>query len=134
MARSQPWRDHRVPHSRRGQAAGRLARHRQQQRQQDRVATQIDGLGHATEGDDDHWYNGFTEKQWGGNWGPRKADAATIPPIVARGVLIDVAGSKDLDALPSNYQITVADLEQALQKQKTQLKPGDVVLIRTGTL
>jgi kynurenine formamidase len=100
----------------------------------DNVATQIDGLGHATEGDDDHWYNGFTEKQWGGNWGPRKADAATIPPIIARGVLIDVAGSKGLDALPGNYQITVADLEQALQKQKTQLNPGDVVLIRTGTL
>jgi hypothetical protein len=25
----------------------------------DNVATQIDGLGHATEGKDDHWYNGF---------------------------------------------------------------------------
>src|SRR5262249_5080084 len=34
----------------------------------------------------------------------------------------------------SNYQSTVADVEQSLQKQKTQLKPGDVVLIRTGTL
>jgi kynurenine formamidase len=100
----------------------------------DNVATQIDGLGHATEGADDHWYNGFTEKEWGGNWGPRKADASTIPPIVARGVLIDVAGSKGLEVLPANYQITVADLEQALQKQKVQLKPGDVVLIRTGTL
>src|SRR5574341_1518434 len=55
----------------------------------DNVATQIDGLGHATEGADDHWYNGFAEKGWGGNWGPRKCDASTIPPIVARGVLID---------------------------------------------
>jgi kynurenine formamidase len=100
----------------------------------DNVATQIDGLGHATEGEDNHWYNGFTEKDWGGNWGLRKADASKIPPIIARGVLIDVAGSKSLDALPSNYPITVADLEQALQKQKTQLRPGDVVLIRTGTL
>jgi kynurenine formamidase len=48
--------------------------------------------------------------------------------------MIDVAGAKGLDALPSNYPITVADLEQALQKQKSQLKPGDVVLIRTGAL
>ena len=100
----------------------------------DNVATQIDGLGHATEGDDNHWYNGFNEKEWGGNWGVRKADAATIPPIVARGVLIDVAGLKGVDALPGHYIITVADLEQALRKQKTQLKPGDVVLIRTGVL
>jgi kynurenine formamidase len=100
----------------------------------DNVGTQIDGLGHATEGDDDHWYNGFKEKDWGGNWGPRKADAATIPPIIARAVLIDVAGAKGVDALPSNYTITIQDLEQALGKQRTQLKPGDVVLIRTGAL
>lgn len=100
----------------------------------DNVGTQIDGLGHITTDDDNHWYNGFKESDWGGNFGVRKADAETIPPIVARGVLIDVATAKGLDALPSNYAITVADLEQALSKQRTQLKPGDVVLIRTGTL
>jgi kynurenine formamidase len=100
----------------------------------DNVATQIDGLGHATEGEDDHWYNGFKEKDWGGNWGPRKCDASTIPPIITRGVLIDVAGWKGVDALPSNYMITPADLEMSLKAQSTELKPGDVVLIRTGTL
>ncbi len=100
----------------------------------DNVATQIDGLGHITTGDDNHWYNGFKESDWGGNWGVRKADATTIPPIVARGVLIDVAGAKKLEALPSNYAITTDDLRAALAAQKTQLKPGDVVLIRTGTL
>ncbi len=100
----------------------------------DNVATQIDGLAHITEGDDDHWYNGFKESDWGGNWGPRKADASTIPPIVARGVLIDIAGAKSLEALPGNYAITIEDLESALRKQQTQLKPGDVVLVRTGTL
>jgi kynurenine formamidase len=100
----------------------------------DNVGTQIDGLGHATEGDDNHWYNGFTEKDWGGNWGHRKADAAKIPPIVARGVMIDVAGLKGVDALPPNTIITVEDLEQALKKQNTTLKPGDVVLIRTGAM
>ena len=58
----------------------------------DNVATQIDSLGHITTGEDNHWYNGFTEAEWGGNFGIRKADASTIPPIVVRGVLIDVAG------------------------------------------
>jgi hypothetical protein len=62
----------------------------------DNVATQMDGLGHVTGGDDDHWYNGFTEKDWGGNWGPRKCDSVTIPPIIARGVLIDVASYKNV--------------------------------------
>ncbi len=100
----------------------------------DNVATQIDGLGHATEGEDDHWYNGFKEKDWGGNWGPRKCDASTIPPIIARGVLIDVAGAKGVESLPPHTAISPADLESALKKQGTTLAPGDVVLIRTGTL
>ncbi len=100
----------------------------------DNVATQIDGLGHATEGADDHWYNGFKEKDWGGNWGPRKCDASTIPPIVARGVLVDMAGFRGVDALPANTMIGSADLQAALKKQGTELRPGDVVLVRTGTL
>lgn len=100
----------------------------------DNVATQIDGLGHITTDADNHWYNGFQEKDWGGNFGIRKADVTTIPPIVARGLLIDVAGAKGLEALPSNYAISVEDLQAALRKQSTHLKPGDIVLIRTGTL
>ncbi len=100
----------------------------------DNVATQIDGLGHVTEGDDNHWYNGFKETDWGGNWGIRKCDATSIPPIVARGVLIDIAGHKGVEALPGHAIIAPEDLQGALRRQNTGLKPGDVVLIRTGTL
>ena len=66
--------------------------------------------------------------------GPRKCDADGIPPIITRGVLIDVAGYKDVDALPAGYAITVEDVRGALEKQGVELKPGDTVLIRTGTL
>ena len=47
----------------------------------DNVATQIDGLGHITEGDDNHWYNGFKEADWGGNFPPssRAASCSTSP-------------------------------------------------------
>lgn len=100
----------------------------------DNVATQIDGLAHAVEGDDNHWYNGFKEADWGGDWGPRKADASTIPPIIARGLLIDVAGLKNVDALPAHYAITVEDLRGALEKQGAVPRPGDVVLVRTGAI
>jgi kynurenine formamidase len=100
----------------------------------DNVATQIDALCHITEGDDDHWYNGYTEKEWGGNFGPRKCGAETIPPIITRGVMIDVAGYKGVSALPANYPITVEDLQGALKKQGVALRVGDTVLIRTGTL
>ena len=99
----------------------------------DNVATQIDGLAHITAGPDHHWYNGFKEADWGGDWGPRKCDATTIPPIIARGVLIDVAAFKKVDALPGHAVITTKDLQDALKAQGTTLRPGDVVLIRTGT-
>jgi kynurenine formamidase len=104
----------------------------------DNVGTQIDGLGHITFGKDNEWYNGFKEADWGGNFGVRKCDATTIPPIITRGVLIDVARSRALkhddEPLPSRYRITVEDLKAALDRQKTKILPGDTVLIRTGTL
>ena len=56
------------------------------------------------------------------------------PPIIARGVLIDVAKSKAVDHLPPSYSITVEDLQEALTKQRLTIHPGDVVLTRTGLM
>lgn len=100
----------------------------------DNVATQIDGLGHITHGHQHQWYNGFKEADWGGDFGVRKCDATTIPPIITRGVVLDVAGFRKTDALPANYRVTAAELEDVAKAQGTQLRPGDTVLIRTGTL
>ena len=100
----------------------------------DNVATQIDGLGHVTTGDDDHWYNGFKEADWGGNWGIRKADITTIPPMVLRAVLIDVAGYQKVDALKGATVITAEDLRKTLEWEKVDIQPGDAVFIRTGSL
>ncbi len=106
----------------------------------DNVATQMDGLGHATEGPEcdhriaDHWYNGFKETDHGGNWGIRRCGAEKIPPIVARGVLIDVAGHRNVPALPEGYRIRPQELREVLTAQKSELRVGDAVFIRTGTL
>jgi kynurenine formamidase len=100
----------------------------------DNVGTQIDGLGHITTGADNHWYNGFREQEHGGDFGISKADADTIPPVIGRAVLIDVAGWKGADALPANFPIGSKELQAALTAQKEDVQPGDIVLIRTGTL
>jgi kynurenine formamidase len=100
----------------------------------DNVGTQIDGLGHITSGEDNHWYNGFKEADWGGNFGIRKCDATTIPPIITRAVLLDVASHRKVDALPAHYRITAEDLQDTMKKQKVKIHPGDTVLIRTGVL
>jgi kynurenine formamidase len=104
----------------------------------DNVGTQIDGLGHITFGKDNEWYNGFREADYGGNFGVRKCDATTIPPVITRGVLIDVARNLATnggdDPLPSRFRITPERLKAALAKQGTKIQPGDTVLIRTGVL
>jgi kynurenine formamidase len=100
----------------------------------DNVGTQIDSLGHITSSEDNHWYNGFKEEDWGGNWGIRKAGAETIPPIVCRGVLIDVAGHLKMDPLPTSFRITPRILQEALAAQRMTIRPGDAVFIRTGSI
>ncbi|MBC7927766.1 MAG: cyclase family protein [Bryobacteraceae bacterium] len=100
----------------------------------DNVGTQIDGLGHIVTGQDNHWYNGFRSSEHGTDFGLLRADADSIPPIIARAVLVDVAGWKGVDALPSRFAIGSKELQAALELQKTAIQPGDVVLVRTGTL
>lgn len=58
----------------------------------------------------------------------------TIPPIVGRGVVIDVASAHGVPALDDGYEITVADLEQALASSGTRIARGDIVLVRTGKI
>lgn len=94
--------------------------------------THIDALSHITVGDDDHWHGGFSANDHLGDWGPLKSDATTIPPVIGRGVLIDVAGHKGVDVLAGSEAISSADLKGALAKQEVELRPRDTVLIRTG--
>jgi kynurenine formamidase len=63
-----------------------------------------------------------------------KSTVDKYPPIVSRAVLVDVARSKNVKHLPASYAVTVADIQKALEKQRTTLRPGDVVLIRTGLM
>src|SRR5690349_21626082 len=53
----------------------------------------------------------------------------TMAPIVARGVLLDVAGET---RLAPEYSITPADLESAASRAPVEIREGDVVLVRTG--
>lgn len=101
----------------------------------DNIGTHLDGLAHITigTGGDTHWYNGFREVQYGSDFGALRGGVDKFPPIVARGVLIDVAAFKKMKALPGHYGIGPDELQETLAWQKTDLHVGDVVLVRTGT-
>ncbi len=92
------------------------------------MGTHIDALNHF--GLNGKIWNGYRPEEHLGNKGWKKTGAETIPPIIARGVLLDVAAAKG--ALPENYRITAKDLQLTIEKQQIALHKGDVVLIRTG--
>jgi len=54
--------------------------------------------------------------------------------MIMRGVLLDVARSKQVDALEPGYAITVEDLEGAAEFGGVEVIKGDAVLVRTGHL
>ena len=64
--------------------------------------------------------------------GYRAYGAETIRPLLGRGVLIDVAGWKQMNLLPQNYAITADDLEQCASAAGIRVEAGDVLLVRTG--
>jgi kynurenine formamidase len=94
------------------------------------VGTQFDGFGHQTIGDS--LYNCFVMNEVSTRTGFAKLGVERVGTLMTRGVLIDVAASKGVDVLPDTYEITVADLEQALTRQKQTVLPGDALIIRTG--
>jgi kynurenine formamidase len=94
------------------------------------VGTQLDSIGHIQAGD--RFYNGWRVKDVVEDWGLNRFGMETVPPIVGRGILVDVAGYKGVDRLDRGAVITVADVEGALARQGVKLGQGDVVLIHTG--
>jgi kynurenine formamidase len=96
------------------------------------TGTHIDALSHITCGSDDHWYGGYQEVDYMGDFGPLTAEASSMPPFICRGVLIDIPAYKGVDILEGGYLITVEDVEGALEAQGTEVRVGDAVLIRTG--
>ncbi|WP_032407994.1 cyclase family protein [Rhodococcoides fascians] len=96
------------------------------------TGTHIDALNHF--GVDGEIYNNFTAEDNLGSRGWTKGGAEQIPPIVTRGVLIDVAKFKGVECLPDSYSITVEDVKATLADAGITLEQGDVPFIRTGRM
>ena len=96
------------------------------------TGTHIDSLGHITTGEDARWFGDMNEAEDSGDFGLIRGDVCAIPPIVTRGVMIDVPAHLGRTPLPHSYPITQSDIEGALAKQGSRIEPNDVVLVRTG--
>ena len=56
----------------------------------------------------------------------------TIPPLVGRGVLLDVARSRGAACIEASQPVTRDDLETTARQQGVDVREGDFVLVRTG--
>ncbi len=93
------------------------------------IGTQLDGLGHL--GVDHHYYNGFTGADLNTAQGFKKLELSNIPPIVTRGVLIDMTKHFKRDLVVGDV-FNRAEIEAAAKAQGIKIGKGDVVLFHTG--
>lgn len=94
----------------------------------------VDALGHMTIGDDNHWYGGGNTAEHLTDHGPTVGDAEKLPPFFTRGVLLDPPTYRGIDALPSGEPVGADELQAIADAQGVEVRPWDVVLIRTGYL
>jgi kynurenine formamidase len=91
---------------------------------------QLDGLGHM--GEAGRYYNCNEAVDFVDISGLKKLGTHNVPPLVGRGVLLDMAKYFGMDTLPAGKGISAADIKAASKAQGVQIRQGDVVLFHTG--
>jgi len=96
------------------------------------LGTHIDTLVHL--GYFDHYWNGLNAEEHLGSrcWSTGGADR--YPPLIARGVVLDVAALHGVDRIPDDTVVGPGDLRGAAGRQGLELRRGDIVLVRTGKM
>jgi kynurenine formamidase len=92
--------------------------------------THLDGLGHV----------GIGEYAYGGRrWvdiiaadGLTELGIENVPPLVSRGILLDIAALHGVEQLGAEYAITAEDLQAASDRAGLIVSAGDIVFIHTG--
>ncbi len=101
----------------------------------DHSGTHIDQLNHVGELQENGEflvYNGIRNLDIIDTFGTKKLGIEHMPPLIGRGVLIDVAGYKGVDYLPIGYSISPQELDDTLLSQNVVVREGDTVLVNTG--
>ena len=95
------------------------------------IGSQIDGLGHigTTEA---IFYNCNDGKEFAQITGLTKLGIEKIPPLVARGLVIDIADYLGRTHLNAGETFSLEDLKGAINAQNIVVEKGDVVLMHTG--
>jgi len=91
---------------------------------------QIDGLGHL--GEAEIYYNCNEGQDFAAITGLTKLGIHTIPPLVGRGVMIDMAKHFGVETMAAGQGFGSAEIKAAAAAQGVEIGEGDVVLFHTG--
>lgn len=91
---------------------------------------QIDGLGHL--GESGVYYNCNKAVDFVHITGLKKLGIHNIPPLIGRGVMVDMAKYFGVAAMDGGQVITSEDIQAAASQQGVEFREGDVVLFHTG--
>lgn len=98
------------------------------------IGPQLDGLGHLGEGagDEAMFYNCTKGQDFAKVTGLTKFGIHNVPPLVGRGVLLDMAEHLGVDHMEAGQGITSDDIKAAAEAQGVEIREGDVVIFHTG--
>jgi len=96
------------------------------------IGTQLDGLGHIGVGDT--YYNGNKWADIASMGGLKKLGIEKVPPLVARGVLLDMAAHYGTDVVKEGTPFNKVEIDEVAKKQGVEIRQGDVVIFHTGWL
>ncbi len=94
------------------------------------LGTSVDGLGHV--GINYRYYNGLEEEDVFSRSGLKKLGLHAVPPMVTRGVLLDMAGYAGVEYLKAGVQFNTEEIQAVADRQGVKIGKGDVVLFHTG--
>ena len=94
------------------------------------VGSQLDGLGHI--GVDGVYYNCNKAADFAQPDGLKKLGVEKLPPIVTRGVLLDMTVQFNQNPVKEGTAFNRKEIDEAAARQGVAIKKGDVVLFHTG--
>ena len=94
------------------------------------TGTHIDAIGHWS--NCNRTYCGLDARENFAEEGLAHFGLEHVPPIVTRGILLDIAALRGVEMLERGAVITAQDFQVALDRNGLSLRRGDVALIRTG--
>ena len=94
------------------------------------MGTHVDGLNHLHVGT--RTYNGFDIDEIANDIGTSRLGIETMPQVVTRGLLVDVAAVRGVQSLDAGDVVHVDDVRAALDPHGLSVEPGDALLFHTG--